>query len=139
MHGKYETANMADDQAATELKNTYHEVDLNQSLDMNNAQLMELLPCRICCKFGPGLKHKPMAPIKKLRKKKKECPTNEKPDLVKTHLANMVKVPEMTESMVGVYIGKTFTQVEIKPEMIGHYMGKFSITYQPVNHSCPVS
>ena len=32
-----------------------------------------------------------MALIKKLRKKKKEAPANEKPDVVKTHLRNMVR------------------------------------------------
>ena len=52
-----------------------------------------------------------MALIKKLRKKKKEAPANEKPDVVKTHLRNMVIVPEMTGSIVGVYNGKTFNQV----------------------------
>ena len=52
-----------------------------------------------------------MALIKKLRKKKKEAPANEKPDVVKTHLRNMVIVPEMTGSIVGVYNGKVFTQV----------------------------
>ena len=29
-----------------------------------------------------------------------------------------------------VYNGKVFTQVEIKPEMIGHYLGEFSISYK---------
>merc|ERR1712098_331362 len=66
------------------------------------------------------------------RKKKKEAPVNEKPDVVKTHLRNMIVVPEMTGSIVGVYNGKVFTQVEIKPEMIGHYLGEFSISYKPV-------
>ena len=74
-----------------------------------------------------------MALIKKLRKKKKECPANEKPDIVKTHLRNMIVVPEMTGSIVGVYNGKVFTQVEIKPEMIGHYLGEFSISYKVRN------
>ena len=73
-----------------------------------------------------------MALIKKLRKKKKECPVNEKPDVVKTHLRNMIVVPEMTGSIVGVYNGKVFTQVEIKPEMIGHYLGEFSISYKVI-------
>ena len=76
------------------------------------------------------MKRKPMALIKKLRKKKKAAPVNEKPDVVKTHLRNMVVVPEMTGSIVGVYNGKVFTQVEIKPEMIGHYLGEFSISYK---------
>merc|ERR1719351_555748 len=51
-----------------------------------------------------------MALIKKLRKKKKEAPPNEKPDVVKTHLRDMIIVPEMTGSVVGVYNGKTFNR-----------------------------
>merc|ERR1712066_130269 len=135
---------MADEQAAAELKKkrtfrkfTYRGVDLDQLLDMNNEGLMELFTCRIRRKFSRGLKRKPMALIKKLRKKKKEAPVNEKPDVVKTHLRNMIVVPEMTGSIVGVYNGKVFTQVEIKPEMIGHYLGEFSISYKPVKHGRP--
>merc|ERR1712112_800394 len=136
---------MADDeQKAAELKKkrtfrkfTYRGVDLDQLLDLSHEQLMELFPCRIRRKFARGLKRKPMALIKKLRKKKRECPINEKPDVVKTHLRNMVVVPEMTGSIVGVYNGKVFTQVEIKPEMIGHYLGEFSISYKPVKHGRP--
>merc|ERR1711962_1982128 len=117
---------MADDeQKAAELKKrrtfrkfTYRGVDLDQLLDMSNEQLMELFPCRMRRKFTRGLKRK--------------CPANEKPDVVKTHLRNMVIVPEMTGSIVGVYNGKVFTQVEVKPEMIGHYLGEFSISYKPV-------
>ena len=87
---------------------------MDQLLDMGNEQLMELFPCRIRRKISRGLKRKPLALIKKLRKKKKECPPNEKPDVVKTHLRDMIIVPEMTGSIVGVYNGKTFNQVEIK-------------------------
>merc|ERR1712227_488071 len=129
---------MADAEAAelrkkrTVRKFTYRGVDLDQLLDMNNEGLMELFTCRIRRRMTRGLKRKPMALIKKLRKKKKECPVNEKPDVVKTHLRNMIVVPEMTGSIVGVYNGKVFTQVEIKPEMIGHYLGEFSISYKPV-------
>merc|ERR1712221_15332 len=133
-----------DEQKAAELKKrrtfrkfTYRGVDLDQLLDISNEQLMELFPCRMRRKFNRGLKRKPMALIKKLRKKKRECPANEKPDVVKTHLRNMVIMPEMTGSIVGVYNGKTFNQVEIKPEMIGHYLGEFSISYKPVKHGRP--
>lgn len=33
--------------------------------------------------------------------------------------------------------GKSFTTVEIKPEMVGHYLGEFSISYKPVGHGRP--
>lgn len=59
---------------------------------------------------------------------------NERPATVKTHLRNMIIVPEMIGSVVGVYNGKVFNTVEIKPEMVGHYLGEFSITYTPVRH-----
>lgn len=65
-------------------------------------------------RFSRGLKRKPMALIKKLRKAKKEAPAGEKPTIVKTHLRNMIVVPEMIGSIVGVYNGKTFNQVNIQ-------------------------
>nr|CAJ17201.1 ribosomal protein S15e [Micromalthus debilis] len=118
-------------------KFTFRGVDLDQLLDMPNEQLMELMHARARRRFSRGLKRKPMALVKKLRKAKKEAPPNEKPEIVKTHLRNMIIVPEMVGSIVGVYNGKTFNQVEIKPEMIGHYLGEFSVTYKPVKHGRP--
>ncbi|TKC46272.1 hypothetical protein EI555_019333 [Monodon monoceros] len=58
-----------------------------------------------------------------LRKAQKEAPPKEKPAVVNTHLRVMVILPETVASMVGIYNHKTFNQVEIKPEMIGHYLG----------------
>jgi small subunit ribosomal protein S15e len=78
-----------------------------------------------------------MGLIKKLRKAKKEAPPNEKPAVVKTHLRDMIIVPEMIGSVVGIYNGKVFNSVEIKPEMTGHYLGEFSCSYRPVKHGRP--
>ena len=69
-----------------------------------------------------------MGLIKKLRKAKQEAKPNEKQDTVKTHLRDMIIVPEMIGSVVGVYSGKEFNTVEIKPEMVGHYLAEFSIS-----------
>ena len=118
-------------------KFTYRGVDLDQLLDMPNNQLAELMHSRARRRFSRGLKRKPMALIKKLRKAKKEAPPNEKPEIVKTHLRNMIIVPEMTGSIIGVYNGKDFGQVEVKPEMIGHYLGEFALSYKPVKHGRP--
>lgn len=45
-----------------------------------------------------------MGLIKKLRKAKTEAGPNEKPAMVKTHLRDMIIVPEMIGSVVGVYV-----------------------------------
>ena len=72
-----------------------------------------------------------------MRIAKTDVPLGEKPVTVKTHLRDMIVVPEMIGSVVGVYNGKSFNQVEIKPEMVGHYLGNFSLTYKPVKHGRP--
>ena len=64
-----------------------------------------------CHRFHRGLKRKPVAFIKKLRTAKKTAGPHAKPEPVRTHLRNMIIVPEMIGSIVGVYNGKTFNQV----------------------------
>ncbi|KAG9438975.1 hypothetical protein H6P81_019140 [Aristolochia fimbriata] len=118
-------------------KFSFRGVDLDQLLDMGTDELVKLFTARARRRFQRGLKRKPMALIKKLRKAKREAPPGEKPEPVRTHLRNMIIVPEMIGSIVGVYNGKTFNQVEIKPEMIGHYLAEFSISYKPVKHGRP--
>nr|XP_039330823.1 40S ribosomal protein S15-like [Saimiri boliviensis boliviensis] len=112
-------------------KFTYRGVDLDQQLDMFYQQLMQLYSVR---QLRQRLLWKQHALLKRLRKAKKEAPPIEKPE-VKTHLRYMIILPEMVGSMVGVYNGKTFNQVEIKPEMIGHYLSEFSFAQKTVKHS----
>lgn len=97
-------------------------------LDLSSEQLRDVVHARARRRFNRGLKRKPMGLIKKLRKAKKEAKPNEKPDLVKTHLRDMIVVPEMIGSVIGIYSGKEFNQVEIKPDMVGHYLAEFSIS-----------
>ena len=81
---------------------------------INRDQLLEMLSSRVRRRFRRGLKRKHMALLKKLRGAKKEALENEKPAVVKTHLRNMIIVPEMGGSIVGVYNGKVFNSVEVK-------------------------
>jgi small subunit ribosomal protein S15e len=50
---------------------------------------------------------------------KKNTLPGEKPKPVKTHARSAIVVPEMVGSIVGVYNGKAFVNVEIKFDMIG--------------------
>ena len=95
-------------------KFTYRGVDLGQLLDMSYEQLMQLYSAHQRRRLNRGLRRKQHSLLKRLRKAKKDAPSMEKPEVVKTHLRNMIILPEMVGSMVGVYNGKTFNQVEIK-------------------------
>ncbi|KAJ1920147.1 40s ribosomal protein S15 [Mycoemilia scoparia] len=118
-------------------KFSYRGVELENLLEMSNEEFIQLIHARARRKFQRGIGRKPMGLIKKLRKAKQEAPVNEKPEVVKTHLRNMIIVPEMVGSVIGVYNGKTFNQVEIRADMIGRYLGEFSISYKPVKHGRP--
>ncbi|KAI1333273.1 40S ribosomal protein S15 [Xylariaceae sp. FL0255] len=61
----------------------------------------------------------------------------EKPKLIKTHLRNMIIVPEIVGSVIRIYNDKVFNQVEIKPNIVSHYVAEFSISYSPVKHGRP--
>ena len=50
-------------------------------LHAHSEQLMELFSCRARRRMSRGLKRKPMALIKRLRKAKKEAPPMEKPEV----------------------------------------------------------
>merc|ERR1711893_322145 len=84
-------------------KYMYRGADLDQLLDMSNEQLMDLLHCRARRRLSRGLKRKHQALMQRLRKAKKEAGPLDKPEVVKTHLRNMIITPEMIGSIIGIY------------------------------------
>ncbi len=53
---------------------------------------------------------------------------------VKTHLRDAIILPGMVGQKIGIHNGKSFEFVEIKTEMIGHYLGEFALTRKKVLH-----
>jgi small subunit ribosomal protein S19 len=56
---------------------------------------------------------------------------------VKTHIREMVIIPEMLYKRILVHNGKEWIAVDIKPEMLGHRLGEFALTRKKVTHSAP--
>ena len=53
---------------------------------------------------------------------------------IRTHLRDMIILPEMVGMKIAIHSGKEFTPVEIMPEMLGHYFGEFVMTRKKVSH-----
>ncbi len=60
---------------------------------------------------------------------------NKRKKKIRTHLRDMIVVPRLVGLTIAVYGGKTFQEVPITLEMLGHRLGEFAITTQKVNHS----
>ena len=61
---------------------------------------------------------------------------NDDEDL-KTHVRDVIILPKAVGKVVEVYNGNSYIKFEIKPEMIGHYLGEFAMTRKEVTHSGP--
>ena len=55
----------------------------------------------------------------------------------KTHARDVVIVPEMVGKEIKVYNGKEFVKVEVVEEMLGRFLGEFSLSRKKVGHSSP--
>ena len=118
-------------------KSMFKGLELDALLSLKTEKLVKILKSRQRRRFSRGLSGKYARLIMKLRKSKKEQKEGEKPKAVRTHLRNCIIMPEMVNGIVDVYGGKSFNTVEIKTEMIGHYLGEYSISYKPVQHGKP--
>lgn len=67
-----------------------------------------------------------------ISKSQKKLSKNKK---IKTHLRDLVVVPQMIGMQIQVYNGNSFVQTEITGEMLGHKLGEFSMTRSKVKHS----
>lgn len=68
---------------------------------------------------------------------KKFLRKTEKKKVVKTHFRDVPILPHMVGKTIRVYNGKEFVDVIITIEMIGHFLGEFSLTRKRTGHSAP--
>ena len=112
-------------------------LELEALTALKEAEIAALVHARARRRMSRGLKKKSISLMRKIRESKKDVAVGEKPKLVKTHLRDMLILPEMIGGQVGIYNGKQFNAVEIKGEMIGRYLAEFSLSYKPVRHGRP--
>ena len=114
----------------------YRGHNLNQLQDMSMDEFVNILPSRQRRSLHRGLTPEQRTLIEKIREAKEAIRQgSSKP--TKTHVRDMIILPEMVGITLHVHNGKEFVPVEIKPEMIGHYLGEFAITNRPVKHGTP--
>ncbi len=98
-----------------------------QLKNMNLDEFAELMPSRIRRSLKRGLTDQQKRLLLKLRKK----------GSAKTHVRDMIIIPEMIGKVVGIFNGKEFMNVEIKALMVGHYLGEFAMSRRRTLHSAP--
>ena len=103
---------------------------------MSMDEFINLLPSRQRRSLQRGLTAEQRVLLEKLRGAK-EAKKEGKDISLKTHVRDLIILPEMVGVKIQIHNGKEFVAVDIKPEMIGHYLGEFAITNKPVRHGTP--
>ena len=111
-----------------------HNLDSLLSLSMD--EFINLLPSRQRRSLLRGLTPEQRILLEKAREAKEAQKKGEDVS-IKTHVRDMIILPEMVGMKIHVHNGKEFLPVDIKPAMIGHYLGEFAVTNKPVRHGTP--
>ena len=56
---------------------------------------------------------------------------------IRTHCRDALVLPGHVGHRVAIHSGKEFKEIEVRPEMIGHYYGEFALTRRFEKHSGP--
>jgi len=118
------------------LRFKYRGYTLEELKKMNMDQFIQLLPARARRSLNRGLPPRQKKLLERLRRAYR-AKKRGKDLLTRTHIRDMIIFPEMVGLKIGVYNGRVFEMVDIKPEMIGHYLGEFSLTRKRVQHGSP--
>jgi len=114
----------------------YRGYTLDQLQSMSMDEFINLLSSRQRRSLHRGLTLQQRILLEKIRKAK-EAQRKGSAKPIKTHVRDIIVLPEMVGITLLVHNGKEFVSLEIKPEMIGHYLGEFAITNKPVKHGTP--
>ena len=124
------------DKELDKLKFHYRGYTLDDLKKMNMDQFIQLLPARARRSLKRGLPPRQKKLLERLRRSYR-AKKRGKDILTRTHVRDMIVFPEMVGLKIGVYNGKTYEVVEVKPDMIGHYLGEFSQTRKRITHGSP--
>jgi small subunit ribosomal protein S19 len=111
----------------------YRGLTLEQLNSMSTEALLELLPSRARRSLNRGVSEEKRKLLEDARAIKEGRSTGQ----IKTHARDMVVLPSMVGLTIGVHNGREFVNLEVKPEMIGRYLGEYVITNKKVVHGTP--
>lgn len=104
---------------------------------MSMDELVKIMPSRVRRSIKRGFSDMEKRLIAKIRNSRKALESGKKIEPIKTSCRNMPILPEMVGLEFEIHNGKEFKKIEILPEMVGQFLGEFSMTRTIVKHSAP--
>jgi len=115
----------------------YRGYTLEELLKIPRDEFIKLLPSRQRRSLLRGMTDAQKKLLDKIERARRAMAESKKQPIIRTHVRDMVILPEMVGLTIHVYNGKEFIPVKVAPEMIGHYLGEFAPTTKRVIHGAP--
>ena len=115
---------------------TYRGYTFEELQGLSMDEFILLLPSRHRRSLQRGLKMNQRILLEKMRTAKAALDKGQNV-IVRTHARDMVILPEMVGVTIQLHNGNEFASIEIQPQMIGHYIGEYTVTNKPVKHGQP--
>ena len=109
---------------------SFHGLSIEELQKLSIEELLPMLPSRMRRTLKRGLTVKQDKLLKDIEKANPG-------DTIKTHCRDMIILPVFVGHKIQVHNGNEFQIVDIKPNMIGHYLGEFALTRKSVKHTGP--
>lgn len=110
---------------------TYRGHTLDELQELTLEEVAELLPARQRRSIVRGLTREQELLLEEAQEADPEQTAN---NPIRTHLRDMPILPAFVGKTFAVHNGQEFERVEVRPEMIGHYLGEFQLTRRSVEH-----
>jgi len=104
---------------------TYRGYKIDELKAMAISDLLPLMPARARRKVMRGLSRGEETLMSRIR---------DNDPKIRTHLREMIVMPEMIGRTIEIHNGKEFVKVEFQPESVFHYLGEFALTRKKVTH-----
>jgi small subunit ribosomal protein S19 len=112
-------------------KFSYRGMSIDELNKLTLEEFSKLLPSRQRRSLKRGLTETQKKLLKNIRQFKG------KDKLIRTTVRDMIILPEMVGTKMGIHNGKDYVTVVISEAMVGHYLGEFAMTRGKVKHSAP--
>jgi small subunit ribosomal protein S19 len=104
---------------------TYRGYRIDELKAMGISELLPLMTARARRKVVRGFSRGEEILLTKVR---------EGDEKIRTHLREMIVMPEMVGKTIEIYNGKEFMKIVFQPESVFHYLGEFALTRRKVAH-----
>ena len=118
-------------------KIAYRGLEIEELQAKSMEELVKIMPSRSRRSLKRGFSEIQKKLLGRVKQVRKDMDAGKKVKPIRTECRDMIVLPDMVGMEFEIYNGKEFLKILVDIEMLGQYLGEFSLSRKPVKHSAP--